>query len=247
MPRPRRLLLLGGLTFLAGVVMFFPARVAYEWFAPPEVRVAGIEGTVWSGAAAEARVPALYLRNLTWSLRPSGLLRGRIGFAVAGEPAGGFIEGIVGITPGGTVHLADVMGSMPLDLLRESVGSPGLSGALSLRVDSLEVRDGRPVAGQATFQVADLREPRVDSGSLGGYRGVVTTNEQGLAVHYEDTDGVIDIEGRVDVAGDGTFRHTARLRPKPATPPQIRQFIGSLPLAADGSDWREAVLGEGVL
>ncbi len=247
MPRLRRLLLLGGLTFLAGVVVFFPARVAYEWFAPPAVQVAGIEGTVWRGAAAEARVPALYLRNLTWSFRPSALFRGRIGFAVAAEPASGFIEGTVGFTPGGTVHLGDVTGSMPLDLLRESVGSPGLSGGLSLLVDSLEVRDGRPVAGQATFQVADLREPRIDSGSLGGYRGVVTTAEQGLVVHYEDTDGVIDVEGRIDLSGDGRFRHSARLRPKPATPPQIRQFIATLPLAADGTDWREAVLGEGVL
>ena len=247
MPRLRRLLLLGGLTFLLGVIVFFPARVAYEWFAPVAVRVAGIEGTVWRGGAAEARIEGLYLRNLTWAFRPAALFRGRIGFAVAAEPASGFVEGIVGFTAGGTMHLADVTGSMPLELLRESVGSPGLSGGLSLRVENLEVRDGRPVAGQATFQVADVREPRIDGGSLGGYRGVVTTAEQGLVVLYEDTDGVIDVEGRIDLASDGSFRHSARLRPKPATPARIRQFIGSLPPAADGSDWREAVLGEGYL
>ncbi len=247
MPRLRRLLLLGGLTFLLGVVVVFPARVAYEWFAPPAVQAAGIRGTVWSGTAAEAQVAGFYLRNLSWAFQPAALFRGRLGFAVAAEPTSGFIEGSAGFGPGGTAVLTDVTGSMPLELLRKIVGSPGLSGGVSLRVESLEIREGRPVAGQATFQVADLREPRIHSGPLGGYRGVVTTADRGLVVLYEDTDGVIDIEGRIDVSTDGSFRHSARLRPKPATPPPIRQFIGSLPLATDGSDWREAVLGEGYL
>lgn len=247
MAMPRRLLLLGALTFLFGVIVFFPARVAYHWFAPAAVEVAGIRGTVWRGSAAEARVQGFYLRNLGWTFAPSALFRGRLGFAVSAEPPNGFIEGTVGVDPTGRVHLTDVTGSLPLEILRESVGSPGLSGGLSVRVDSLEARDGRPVAGQATFQVADLHEPRIDGGSLGGYRGVVASADQGMVLHYEDTDGVVDVEGRIEIGADGSFRHSARLRAKPETPPRIRQFIGALPLASDDSGWHEAVLGEGIL
>jgi hypothetical protein len=68
----KSLLLVGLLTFVAAVILMFPARVAYDWFAPPAVQLSSLEGTIWSGSAAEVSAAGLYLRD---SYRSQPVLR----------------------------------------------------------------------------------------------------------------------------------------------------------------------------
>ena len=56
---PKTLLPVGLLTFVAAFIMLFPARVAYDWFAPPAVQMSGLDGTIWSGSAAELSASGL--------------------------------------------------------------------------------------------------------------------------------------------------------------------------------------------
>ena len=60
----RRAALIGVLTLLLGLLLFFPARIAYQWIAPPTVLLSGIDGSVWNGSSSEASVGGLYLGNL---------------------------------------------------------------------------------------------------------------------------------------------------------------------------------------
>lgn len=242
-----RLWLVGGLIFVVGMVLFFPARVAYHWLSPEVIKVAGINGSLWNGNAAEAWLGGFYFRDLRWRIRPAQLLTGKLGYSLEAKPARGFVEGNVAVSAGGTLTLATVSASVPLELLRPMLNNPGLAGALNVQIAEAELRDGIPVSGEGTFEIANMVDPRIHPGSIGGYRGRATSNESGVDVVYEDTDGLIDIDGHINVQNNGRFIHSARLRAKNTTPERFRQFIDALPLAEDGSDWHEYVLGEGQL
>lgn len=245
--RIRRVLLVGLLTLVLGTVAYFPARVAYHWFAPEGLRVGGISGSIWNGGATDAAVAGIYLRDIRWDFDVLPLARGRLAWSVKATPASGFIDGRVALGVGGTLMLEDVTGSMPLELLRGLARNPALAGSLSVEIERLEAAGTVPNQATGSFRVANLVDPRIYPGSLGSYQGEAVTGDAGIVVTYEDTDGLVDIEGRIDIAPDGAFRHTAKLRAKRETPPGIGQFIAALPLAADGSDWHEYVLGEGRL
>ena len=55
----KRLIFLGILTFFGVLFATFPARVAYNWAAPAELRLSGIAGSIWNGSATEGIAGAL--------------------------------------------------------------------------------------------------------------------------------------------------------------------------------------------
>ena len=137
-----RLLVAGSITLLLGLVIFFPARVAYQWFAPDAIAVAGIDGSVWSGRAREARVNGIYLRDLSWRLRPQSLFTGKMGYVVEARPSSGFVEGSVAIGVTGKVTLSNLTASMPLESLQQLVALPGLRGVVNLAAPEGAERGG---------------------------------------------------------------------------------------------------------
>ena len=96
-----RLLIVGTVTLLIGVIVMFPARVAYQWASPPGVAIAGIEGTAWNGRAQEAEVAGVYLRNIGWRVKPLAFFTGRLGLALEADTASGFVNADVALGAGG--------------------------------------------------------------------------------------------------------------------------------------------------
>ena len=43
----KRYIFAGILVLLIVLLVTFPARVAYQWFAPPDLTLSGISGSVW--------------------------------------------------------------------------------------------------------------------------------------------------------------------------------------------------------
>ena len=225
-----RLLLIGGLVFGIGLVMFFPARIAYHWFAPDDVSLASIEGSIWSGNAGEASVAGVYLRNLNWRLRPTALLTGAVGFAIEARPTSGFVEGNVAFGLFGTVSASDLNASFPLQLLQDAMRRPGLAGSLSLQLAELELDGGVPVAAEGSLVVADLVLPEVHRYSIGGYRADFFTQDSGVISSVEDVSGMLDLAGTLQIGVDGTYQFLAKIAATDATPSNVRnqlRFLGS--------------------
>ena len=77
-----RLTKVGLLVFVVGVILLFPARVAYRWFAPADFVARGISGSVWNGHAMEAIAYGTYLRDLSWRIQLLDLVTAKLGYAV---------------------------------------------------------------------------------------------------------------------------------------------------------------------
>ena len=224
------LLLAGTLTLLVTLVIFFPARVAYQWFAPPGAQLSGLSGSIWYGQANEASTGGFYLRNLRWRVKPLTLLTGKLGYAIEASPVSGIIAATVAIGFGNSILITDMTGSLPLQSLQGLLGIPGLRGDLSAEFDRLQLRDGFPVAADGFVEIAKLAVPAIYHSSIGGYRADFFTQDSGVAASVEDTDGVVDIAGSLRVTADRSYRFIAQLAAKSAAPASVRQqlqFLGS--------------------
>ena len=73
-----RWLALGVGAYLAFVLVSFPAGTAYTWFAPPDLMLTGIQGTLWKGRAAAGTVGDLALRDINWDIHVLRLLIARL-------------------------------------------------------------------------------------------------------------------------------------------------------------------------
>jgi len=181
--RKRGLLLVGVLTALVALVALFPARVAYKLTAPPYVKMSGLSGTIWNGAAEEFSTNGLYLRNLEWRMSPLSLLTGKARLVVAGEPTSGFFESEVAASLSGkTITLSKLSAALPLAMFARASGVPGLKGDASLQIESLTLVSGRATALQGSMDVGNLVVPALARTSLGGYRAdFFTQGEQIVA------------------------------------------------------------------
>lgn len=229
MQRRTRLVATGGAVFLAGLVLLFPARVAYEWFAPETVRLSGISGTVWSGSAAEGTFGGFYAGNLDWRFRPAALFTGKAGYAVSADPAGGSLEANVGIAPGGSVHLTDLRARLPLAALGDVAAATGAEGRVDLQFDALVMDDDWPVRAAGA---ADLREfviPALSPAPLGDYHAVFETANDGVTGRFEDVSGMLDLTGTLELRPDRTYVLSGRVRATNTAPSGLVQqlrFLG---------------------
>ena len=241
----RRLIALGILTFVIGIIALFPARVAVHWMVPDAIPISGIEGTVWSGSAAAATVEGIYLRDIEWQMQPLRLLRGQLSYRIGALPISGFIESEVNVGFGGAISMNELTASVPLSLFASVIGVRGLEGTASVTLQRLEVIDGLATAADGTVQIAGLIVPEISRTSLGGYKADFFTQNNGIGASLEDTDGVIDLAGSLQIRADRSYNLVGLVAAKPAAPDRLTQQLQSLPAANDRGQ-REIRL-EGIL
>lgn len=243
--QPRARLIAAGLaTLVLGLIIFFPARVAYQWFAPPELSLSGISGSLWRGQANRARAGGIYLQDLSWRLQPLALFRGQIGYAVEAVPSSGFVDTSVGFGVTGAIQLTDLRGSLPLQPLEQLTRMPGLRGSMNLQFERLVIENGVPVAADGELEVANLVAPKIFRGDVGGYRLEFFTQNSGVMASVEDTNGVVDLAGSLEIAPQGTYQFIGLTAPKATTPPRLRQQMQFLGTANERGQYEVRLEGE---
>lgn len=226
----KRLIILGVAVFLAVLVVTFPARVAYNWFAPAELRLSGITGSVWSGSAAEAKAGGAYIRNITWQFSPASLFTGKLGFKTTSRPASGRMQVVVALSAGGNVTLSDLRGNLPLDLLHPALQQAGIRGDLSLDFDTVVLSNGVPVAADGIVTLSDFFVPDLSASQLGDYRAEFQTNDENVVGSVEDVSGVLDVAGKINLRRNRSYSFVGLVAPTPMTPPSVvnqLRYLGS--------------------
>ncbi len=226
----RRLLLIGVLTLIVGLIVKFPARVAYHWFAPADVvAVAGIQGTVWTGSAQSADIAGVYVGDLRWSFNALKLFTGRLSWSISARPQFGTLATDVAVSPGGTIRLDDLESNVSLRPIGDLIGVPGLRGTAAARFERLEISDGFATAADGAVDIRGLVVPLVSRDAIGDYRAEFFTQEAGVIASVEDTNAIIDIAGRLTLGTDRSYELLAQLAAKPETPERLRQQLQFLP------------------
>lgn len=226
----RRLTRIGLAVVLLGLIVMFPARVAYRWFAPAEFVASGIHGTIWSGHAQEASANGFYLRDLSWDFLPAKLFTGKLGYALESRFASGFLEGKVALGLTGNVYATELRCALPLENLQTVPFVAGSRGMLSADFSRLQINDGLPVVADGKLEIAGLMNPLIHREPIGGFRAEFFTQDSGVMASIEDTAAVIDLAGSVQLDTDGTYQFLAQVSALDSTPPSVREqlrFLGT--------------------
>ena len=230
MAKAKRLIALGVVALLAGLVVTFPARVAYQWFAPGGLALSGISGSIWSGAAAQGSAGGLFLSDVSWRFRPLSLLGLKLGYTVAAKLPSGFLESDVAVGIGGSVHFSELVAAMPLATFAAVFPMNGIEGGLRIEFGGLVLTDGFPSHADGTVGISGLLLRALSPTALGDYRATLQTGDDGIIGGIEDLSGVLDVTGDLALGQDRTYSVVGQVAPTPNAPPTVLEqlrFLGS--------------------
>ena len=216
-------------TVLIGLVALFPARVAYHSFLQPSLAVRGIQGSVWHGSASEASINGIYLRNIEWRAHPLAFFTGKLSFSMTATSVSGPLASEVKIAPDGVISLAQLTAAVPMDPFAGALGIPGLKGIATLTFERMEITNGLTTAADGTLQIVDLIVPFLGQNSLGDYTAEFFTQNNGISASVEDSEGVIDLAGSLQLKTDRSYEFIAQVIVKSDTPQTVRQRLALLP------------------
>jgi len=225
MKNRKRLILAGIATFIIGLIITFPARVAYQWFAPGELKLSGINGSIWRGNAAQGTAGGVYLADINWSFRPLGLLSGKLEYASTSKLASGFFDANVAIGIGGSLTLSDVAGALTLDTLAGVLPLSGIEGDVSMQFEELIVENGVPVEATGTLNIANLVSRYLSPIRLGDYKAEFQTQDDGILGSVESIRGVLELAGTIKLSRDRTYKFTGKVAATSAAPINIAQQL----------------------
>lgn len=221
----RRLIVAGITTFILGLIITFPARVAYRWFAPEQLRISGISGSVWRGNAANVDAGGISFANVRWSLRPLALLTGKLEVTTSSSPASGFLDADIAIDLGGNVTLSNVAGAVTLGALAGVLPLNGVEGDVSLQFEELVIRNGWPVEANGTLGVSSVVSRYLSPAPLGDYQAHFQTVDVGILGTVEAMRGALDLAGTIRLSANRNYEFAGRVAARPNAPPEIEQQL----------------------
>jgi hypothetical protein len=241
-------LALGVGAYLAFTLATFPASTAYEWFAPPEITLGGVEGTLWSGSAASGAVAGLPMQNLRWRVRPWSLLLGRVAASVEARLADGFISTSITASPS-SVRFTDLSGGTSLPYLANVLPVRGMRGQASVTLSTLEIAGGWPSRVNGELRLAGLEvAPFVPNGTrqllaLGDYTVTfVDAPERGVAASFVDKGGPLEVKGTLTLDAARAYTLDALIEPRAGAPEQLVEGLKIMTAEPDAEGRRRLTL-----
>lgn len=226
----KRYILVGLVVFLGVLVVTFPARVAYNWFAPSDMQLTGISGSVWNGKAVEALAAGAFIQDITWKLKPASIFSGQLAFATSGKPASGSLTSDVAVSLTGSLILSNIFGNVPLDMVHPAFQQNGISGDVTLGFSSLIIRDGLPIEANGNITITNMFAPNLSSARLGDYKADFQTADEKITATVVDLSGVLDVSGTITLSPDRSYQLIGEVGALPGAPPSVvqqLQFLGS--------------------
>jgi general secretion pathway protein N len=219
----------GVVAVLFGLVATFPARLALAWFAPPQLRAWGVEGTVWQGRAAEFVLGDRSLGALSWNARPARLLMLDPTWDLELRQQDGYARARVSFSPTGRRQtLTDLDASMELSTLPPAVVPIGVAGQARLSLQRLVIERGWPleISGRAT--VSELELPGVIL-ALGPFEFLFPERSDRPLAEIRSQGGPLEVDGRVELPARGQWHFRADLAPGENPPRELVEglaFVG---------------------
>jgi hypothetical protein len=237
-------LALGAGAYLAFTLAMFPASVALRWFAPPEVSLAGAQGTLWSGSAASGIAAGIGLQDVRWRVQPWSLLLGRVSATLEARLPDGFVSTNLAASPR-RVRFSDLRGGTSLATLTGLLPIRGTQGQASLALESLEIENGWPSRVVGELKLARLEvAPFIATANqqllaLGDYTVTFTEGLHPIEASFVDNGGPLEVSGTLAVDATRAYELDASIKPRPGAAEQLIQGLAIMTTDPDSSGRRQ--------
>ncbi len=193
---------------------------------PDSVRVAGIDGTLLRGQAAQITLDRFPLNQVQYRFLPSCLPTLKVCYRIAydrGELRAGFdlVNGDTEISETRIDYpIADLMAFMPNALVRPV-------GRLELSVDELSVFEGKPAAmhGRLLWRNLGIDDQGIKF-DIGDVQLDFTGDPNGYEFTVSDVDASLDVSGDGNILASGEYEIDIRIGSQTGIDPQVKQVLG---------------------
>lgn len=241
----RSLLVAAGIAALVvGLIVSFPARLALSWFAPPQVSAWGVDGTLWSGRAAEIAFHGNSLGSLSWDARLASFLVLQPTWDLDLRRSDGFATLRFGTSLSGRRQaFRKLEAALVLETLPPAIVPDGTAGKLSLSMQRLDLDGGWPTAAAGRIAVADLKLPGVIM-ALGPFQFLFQDQSGPPVAEVRSLGGPLFVEGRLELPARQQWLFDAELAPGENPP---RELVDGLALVGEdlGNGRRRLTLDSG--
>jgi general secretion pathway protein N len=237
---------------LAFAIATLPASVLARQLPRLGLQAATLSGSIWSGHAQALAWRAAPLGDLSWSISPLSLLRGRVAGDLELVRTDGRLRSDFSASLGGELRLESAAADLPVEALAAlPIGMPrGWRGRVSGQFEEIVVRDGWPIALRGTLDMDGLIAPPPRNTTIGSYHIVIpdpqagSTGAESLHARVVDKEGPFSFDGRFTLGADRSFLLEGMLAPRGNPPPSLARSLellgppdaaGRRPLSVSGT------------
>ncbi len=210
------------------LILQFPAITAINSINKNNLKVNGVNGTIWKGSASEISSNEIYLRQTKWKIVPSELLKGNLTFDISTYPFNGQLKFNLILDLMNNLSATDIKGNFSNDILEIIAPLLGVSSEIDMNIKSLSLnnKDINQVEGQILLN--NLVMKGISNRVLGSYKIDLFERNGEIYGSIDDISGEVDIAATMSLTLSGKYIIDGAVSEKQNTSNQVRTILSFL-------------------
>lgn len=216
---------LGLIAFLVGLVYTVPAHLATPYL-PAQVRISGIDGTLWNGHVKNLDLEGFKLGELQWHIQPLYLLLGRIKVGTRFHQTG--LQGRGDVILGQhTLGFEDLHVVGNVDVVNPYISAYGtvLDGKFEMDFSSLEITQKGLQQSQGKLVLRNTQIVSPAKLTLGEVQIELAQKGETAVASLGNTGDTLRLSGTASITPVWRYITNLRIAPTSSTPKEIRQTL----------------------
>ena len=210
------------------LILQFPAITAINSINKNNLKVNGVNGTVWKGSASEISSNEIYLRQTRWRIVPSELLRGNLTFDISTYPYNGQLKFNLILDLMNNLSAMDIKGNFPNDILEIIAPFLGVSSEIDINIKSLSLNNKNINQLEGQILLNNLVMKGISNRVLGSYKIDLFERNGEIYGSIDDISGEVDIAAIMSLTLSGKYIIDGAVSEKQNTSNQVRTILSFL-------------------
>ena len=210
------------------LILQFPAITAINSINKNNLKVNGVNGTIWKGSASEISSNEIYLRQTRWKIVPSELLRGNLTFDISTYPFNGQLKFNLILDLMNNLSAMDIKGNFPNDILEIIAPFLGVSSEIDINIKSLSLNNKNINQLEGQILLNNLVMKGISNRVLGSYKIDLFERNGEIYGSIDDVSGEVDIAATMSLTLSGKYIIDGAVSEKQNTSNQVRTILSFL-------------------
>ena len=224
----KKQLLISLFALLLMLILQFPAITAINSINKNNLKVNGVNGTVWKGSASEISSNEIYLRQTKWKIVPSELLKGNLTFDISTYPFNGQLKFNLILDLMNNLSATDIKGNFPNDTLEIIAPFLGVSSEIDMNIKSLSLNNKGINQLEGQILLNNLVMKGISNRVLGSYKIDLFDRNGEIYGSIDDVSGEVDIAATMSLTLSGKYIIDGAVSAKQNTSNQVRTILSFL-------------------
>jgi len=210
------------------LILQFPAITAINSINKNNLKVNGVNGTIWKGSASEISSNEIYLRQTKWKIAPSELLKGNLTFDISTYPFNGQLKFNLILDLMNNLSATNIKGNFPNDILEIIAPFLGVSSEIVMNIKSLSLNNKGINQLEGQILLNNLVMKGISNRVLGSYKIDLFERNGEIYGSIDDVSGEVDIAATMSLTLSGKYIIDGAVSEKQNTSNQVRTILSFL-------------------